>query len=107
MDQHIATQQRKRAQAQLDIAKLLNNGGSQMGPKGMDRTQVTCERVYILVPTSANIDACSILLDKFDNFVDIRQRQVVALQELLGRIIGVFCITYIKRTFVGRDKAFT
>jgi len=103
MDRHIATQRRKRPQAQLDIAKRLNNGKSQMNPGCMDRTQVTCEWVYILVSTSANIDACSILLDKFDNLVDICQRQVVALQELLGRVIGVFCITYLRESFIGQE----
>ena len=65
----------------------------------MDKTQVTCEGVYIFVSTSANVDACSILFDEFYNLVNIRQRQVVALQELLSRVVGVFCIAYPQRDF--------
>ena len=107
MDRHIATQLRKWAQARLGIVKRLSNGESQINSGCMGRTQVTSEGVYILVSTSANIDACSILLDKFDNLVGIRQRQVVALQEFLGRVIGVFFITYVRGDFHrARGKVF-
>lgn len=51
---------------------------------------LTSIRIYIFFSTCTDINTCSILLDKFDDFVYVCQWKFVALQKSLGGAVRVF-----------------
>lgn len=53
---------------------------------------LTSVGVYIFFPTRPDIDACRILLDKFDDFINVCQWKIIALQESLSSAVWVLYI---------------